>query len=45
MHITNKTAYFDLPELQRFGVNRKIPVQIIVNKEKCFVKAILNIIL
>ena len=39
MHSTNKTAYFDLPESQRFGVNQKILVQNIVNKEKCFVKA------
>jgi len=42
MHRANKTAYSDLPESQHFGVIRKIPVQNMVNKEKCFVKAIWN---
>jgi hypothetical protein len=45
VHKANKMAYFDLQKSQRFGVNRKIPVQNIVDKEKHFVKAIVNGIL
>ena len=35
-------AYSDLPEYLRFVANRKIPVQNMVDKEKCIVKVILN---
>ena len=45
VHRANIIAYFDLQESLYFGVNRKIPVQNKVNKEKHFVKAILNRIL
>ena len=44
VHKTSKMGYLDLQNSQRFVVNRKIPVQNLANKEKYFMKAILNII-
>jgi len=45
LHRANITAYLDLPESLCFGANQTIPVQNKVDKEKHFVKAILNRIL
>jgi hypothetical protein len=45
MHKANIIAYSDLRKTLRFMANRKIPVQNMVDKEKHFVKAIVNGIL
>jgi len=45
MHKANIIAYSDLRKPLRFMENRKIPVQNMVDKEKHFVKAIVNGIL
>jgi len=45
VHKANIIAYSDLQNSLRFMVNRKIPVQNMADKEKHFVKAIVNGIL